>query len=756
MTMRSGSSWSLFFLIVALATPAWCASLLAIDFGTDGFKAVLVKPSVPFDVLINKDSKRKTPSLVTLRNQDRSFGSEASNLATRFPKDTFAAIKLLLGHPSTDPQSALHQSLFSNTLSTTSRGSPAIASSSGTFAVEEVLAMQLVYAKEMAEEAAGESVRDTVVTVPSWFGQAERQSVLDAVDLAGMRSIGLVNDGTAAAVNYAMTRTFPPAPSYHLLYDFGAASLRATVFSVRSALLPDPSSLAAKPELKNVTSIIIHGVGFDNSIGGYTFDRIVRDHLKVEFEAKTGKALDGDVRAMAKLLKEAARVKQVLSANSESSARIEGLVDDIDLRSVVTREALESRSASLIPKFTGPIFDALSAANLTMVDVESVILVGGSSRVPMVETTIRDYVGGNKIAKNLNADEAAVMGAALYGAGVTRGFRTKDIRVQDVTLYSVEATYEADAKAEDTESRTITTLLFPAFSKLGTTKTLTLHKSEDFTLQFHLRKPKTTSSVQRPEELFETSITGLTKAYANSTTEEIANATVKVTISLSESNLVTVTSAVLVFKHEGSGGLTLNGELSFALSMPPSQHKADGCNSRTTGKLKGFLGKFGAKPAVNDSATSDSQDPVSREGRDAVEESEGENERATRAKLEGPMRQTPQNTTTVLFLSTSYIGSAPMSADEKTEGKKRLREAKAAETRKLAKDEARNVLESYIYRARDLVDQKSFVDCSLEAERDAIRGKTEAADEWLWKEGDGAPTKELRAKKSELECVISL
>lgn len=117
--------------------------------------------------------------------------------ATRFPKDTFQAVKLLLGHPASHPQSQLHQSLFQHPASTTARGSPSVTSSSASFPVEEILAMQFGYAKEMAEEVAKEGVRDVVVTVPGWFGISERQAVLDAVELAGLRSIGLVNDGTA-------------------------------------------------------------------------------------------------------------------------------------------------------------------------------------------------------------------------------------------------------------------------------------------------------------------------------------------------------------------------------------------------------------------------------------------------------------------------------------------------------------------------------------------------------------------------------
>lgn len=212
-------------LLATLTSPVSGASLLAIDYGTDSFKASLVKPGVPFDVLVTKEGRRKTQSLVTLRKEDRSFGGEAANLvrlnasiqrtrlcalascsladvfalvqATRFPQDTFSSIKLLLGHPSSHPQSQLHQSLYSSPAGTTARGSPSISSSSASFPVEEILAMQLTYAKEMADEVAGESVRDVVVTVPGWFGQSERQAVLDATELAGLRCIGLVNDGTA-------------------------------------------------------------------------------------------------------------------------------------------------------------------------------------------------------------------------------------------------------------------------------------------------------------------------------------------------------------------------------------------------------------------------------------------------------------------------------------------------------------------------------------------------------------------------------
>lgn len=180
---------------------------------------------------------------------------------------------------------------------------------------------------------------------------------MDAAEVAGLRVVGLVNDGAAgacvpgpcdmcfgslktladtvhppaAAVNYAMGRTFPSTPTYHLIYDLGSGSLRVSLVSLKSALLPDPHSLSDPPQTKNVTALTVHGFAYDLDVGGYVFDRIVRDLLVEAFQATTGRQLEGgkrvtdDRRAMAKLLKEATRVKQVLSANTAASARVRAL-----------------------------------------------------------------------------------------------------------------------------------------------------------------------------------------------------------------------------------------------------------------------------------------------------------------------------------------------------------------------------------------------------------------------------------------------
>ena len=329
-------------------------------------------PRVPFDVLLNRDSKRKTSSVVTLRGTDeRLVGTDAAALATKLPRDAFVASKLLLGRHDAHGQAALHGSLFgANALVRTDRGTTAVGRSNASLpqvTAEELVAMQFAYAGEMAKLAnGGDKVADVVVTVPAFYDQFERRAVLDAIELAHLRPIALVNDGTAVAVQYAVNRAFPTAPEkpeIHLFYDAGAVSTRVTVASFVKT--------AATKDAREATEVSVLGVGSDRLLGGLALDALIRDMLVADFKRERPAAapIERNERAMAKLLKEAARVKHVLSANLQSPARIEGLVEDTDFRSMVTREQLEAACAErgLEARFAKPIQDALDAADLTIV-----------------------------------------------------------------------------------------------------------------------------------------------------------------------------------------------------------------------------------------------------------------------------------------------------------------------------------------------------------------------------------------------------
>jgi len=196
------------------------------------------------------------------------------------------------------------------------RGSNTATKDSGavpaTWDVEELVAMQLAYIRTLAVDAAGpgERVQDVVVTVPAFFSQFERDAIADAVELAGLRLMALMNDGTAVAVNYAMTRQFPE-PERHIVYDAGAASTCASIVT-----------FAGQGKKQDTTLITVKGIGYDRFAGGTELDRRLREILVEEFEHKHGVRIRDDPKAMMKLWKEAERLKAILSANSEASARV--------------------------------------------------------------------------------------------------------------------------------------------------------------------------------------------------------------------------------------------------------------------------------------------------------------------------------------------------------------------------------------------------------------------------------------------------
>ncbi|KAI8452402.1 heat shock protein 70 family [Phakopsora pachyrhizi] len=433
-------------LILSVSCLGWIPNslargILAIDYGTQFMKLSLVQPGIPFDVLLNHDSKRKTQSVVSIRGDDKLVGDDAATSAGRYPQNSYAAIKLLLGQPQNSPAVKFHQSLYNIPLESTPRGTvrflpqlPKQGNNTISYLPEELMALQFSYARELADAASaansnpavkgigGEKINDCIITVPGFFNQFERKAILDGAELAGLRVISLIDDGCEH-------QNAGPGVETHVIYDVGASSIKSTLFKIK----------------KNVTMLDVKGFGFERGLGGLTFDLKIRDHLKQEFETQTKLDVSKNDRAMVKLLREATRVKQVLSANVDSQSRIEGLVDDHDFKTVLSRQTFEEYFASDVSKFTQPIIDSLKSANLQIADIKSVILVGGSSRVPMIQAAVKSLVG--EFAVSVNADEAAVMGSALYGAGISRQFKTKDIRIKNISPHSVSAAYNVTSFA---------------------------------------------------------------------------------------------------------------------------------------------------------------------------------------------------------------------------------------------------------------------------------------------------------------------
>ncbi|TFK36492.1 Hsp70 protein-domain-containing protein [Crucibulum laeve] len=709
--MRLLHCWS-FLSLVALIPQATYASVLAIDYGNDWIKASLMKPGIPFDVLLNKDSKRKIQSVVAWKKNDRLFGSDAFNLAARFPSDSFQSVKLLDAAPFDSEVVQYYTKISTATVVETPRKTVALKQSDGTeWSAEELIAMQFAYVKQLAETLAEEKVRDVIVTVPPYYSQFERDAIADAIEIAGLRTLALINDGTAVAINYAMTRTFS-VPEYHIIYDAGASSIRATVVSFTTATDPKTSISG--------THLAVTGVGYDRTTGGVELDRRLRDILIEAFNAKHKKDVRQDKRGMAKLWKESQRVKAILSANNDATATVESVAWDLDFRTKVSRSSFEDACEDLKPRYAQPIHDALKNAGLTLDNITSVILTGGSTRTPMVQNAVRAAVGDDKIALNVNADEAAVLGAALHGASLSRQFKTKNIKVTDIIAHDIQASYFAAATTSNSRPRSITTLIFPAGSKVGTKKTLTFKRKEDFAIYLDY---KNSVAPGFPTRMLEAELIGVTEAIGNLTERGATDPVVKATLTLSESGFVSVTDAIAF------------GEIK---------------DDSITGKLKGLFGK-GSSSSEEATESAENTPP-----RDTDTTSSTSSANAT-PSAEPEKKAAPVENTIPLNISISFTTIPPMTVDEKKIARGRLRAIDAEEAAKYRKEEARNTFESYLYRLRDLLDDDNndtpFKKCSQESERKEIAEKLDDSFQWLFDRGDLTETSQLLDKRIALETL---
>ncbi|XAO22666.1 hypothetical protein I312_101439 [Cryptococcus bacillisporus CA1280] len=476
-------------LLLLLLAPAIHAAVLAIDYGAEFTKLSLIKPGVPFDVVLDKDSKRKIASVVGWKRDERVFGAEAKMAATRFPDTHYPFIKPLLGAitPNTFPVYPVNPHVTNNTLyfphpSPPSYISPELVSPEDAWTPTALLAQQLSYFRHLAEsvQPAGskkESINSVVVTVPAWWDQAQRRAYRDALELQGMNCLAMISEGTGVALNYAMTRSFPnydPATGqgekeYHIVYDSGAMTTTATVLAFYQ------TSEYATPKSKtpiNTTHIEMLGTGWEH-VGGVMLDTVIQDMLLTGFVGKTGREeIKEDKKALAKIAKEATRVKQILSANQEANVAIESLFDDIDFRSTISRANLEEIVGAVDQLYANPVVSALEVAALQLGDIKSVILFGGNTRVPLVQAALKSVLDGaeDKIAQNVNTDEAAVLGAAYYGAALSKLFRIKNIDIKERGVSEIAL---KDGSA-----------IFPQGTVLGERKAITLPAKGDVTLEF--------------------------------------------------------------------------------------------------------------------------------------------------------------------------------------------------------------------------------------------------------------------------------
>lgn len=432
------------------------------------------------DIALNKESKRKTPTVIAFRDKSRYFGDEAVTLAARFPANSFGYLLDLLGKEVSNPVVKKFQERFPyyNIQPDPIRNTVTFKSGDSVFTVEELIAQLLSRAQEFAQDATGQSIQECTIVVPGFFGQAERLALLSAAKLANLKVLQLINDYTAVALNYGIfnRKNFNETAQYVMFYDMGASTTTATIVSYQ--LVKDKVLRETLP----VVQVI--GVGYDRTLGGLEMQLRLRDHLANAFNdmKKTPQNVLENPRALAKLLKEAGRVKNVLSANVDHFAQIEGLLDEQDFKYLMTREKFEELNADLFDRVASPVQKALDVAGLSMDVINQFVIVGGATRTPKIQEILKKKIG-MEVSKNLNADEAAVMGAVYRAADLATGFKVKKFIVKDAVLFPIHVVFER----ESGNKKSVTRTLFGPMNSYPQKKVITFNKHKqnfDFAVNY--------------------------------------------------------------------------------------------------------------------------------------------------------------------------------------------------------------------------------------------------------------------------------
>jgi len=432
-------------MILALACmvvmlPASMGALMAIDFGSEFIKVSLVQPGrTPIEIVVNEMSKRKTPAVVAFSNGERLLGEEAVAIHPRFPDRVYSRMRDLLGRRLDDPyvERLLKENYLPYTLVEDAvRNTIRVKTHTGEeYSVEEIVASTLHYCHEIAEAHANSKLREAVITVPAFFGQNQRQALLDAAEMAGLNVLSLIAEHSAAGLVFGIDRVSNVTQDV-VLFDVGAGS------SVASYVQYSTWTGKEFGKTKEYGQFVVKDVRFDAEIGGDAFDRALLEHFADEFKAKSGKDIRENPRAIAKMKKQVKRTKEILSANNAAPISVEGLMDDMDFRSEITRETFEGLVADVFPRMVQPLKDLMEDNNLTSNPDLLVEMLGGSTRVPRVQAKIAEVLGEIPLSKHLDADEAVAWGAGLHAANLSTAFRVRKFGMTDGAVYPLELEME--------------------------------------------------------------------------------------------------------------------------------------------------------------------------------------------------------------------------------------------------------------------------------------------------------------------------
>lgn len=408
--------------VIAAEEAAKLGTVIGIDLGTT-YSCVGVYKNGHVEIIANDQGNRITPSWVAFTDTERLIGEAAKNQAAMNPERTIFDVKRLIGRKYEDKEVQRDIKLLPYKI-VNKDGKPYIQvkirdGEIKVFSPEEISAMILLKMKETAESYLGKKIKDAVVTVPAYFNDAQRQATKDAGVIAGLNVARIINEPTAAAIAYGLDKK--GGEKNILVYDLGGGTFDVSILTIDNGVFEVLSTSG------------------DTHLGGEDFDQRIMDYFIKLIKKKHNKDISKDNRALGKLRRECERAKRALSSQHQVRVEIESLFDGVDFSEPLTRARFEELNMDLFKKTMGPVKKALDDANLQKHEINELVLVGGSTRIPKIQQLLKDFFDGKEPNKGVNPDEAVAYGAAVQGGILSGegGDETKDILLLDVAPLSL-------------------------------------------------------------------------------------------------------------------------------------------------------------------------------------------------------------------------------------------------------------------------------------------------------------------------------
>ncbi|CAH7675771.1 heat shock 70kDa protein 4 [Phakopsora pachyrhizi] len=464
-------------------------SVVGLDVGNFASKIGLAR-NRGIDIIVNEVSNRATPSLVAFGPRSRTLGESAKTQETSNFRNTVGSLKRLIGRTASDPDVTEVESKFLNAQLVDAQGTVGVKASNlsdpipVTFSTsppapkrratmvqrerscadevqiqvsylgeEQVMSATQLYAaflgrlRDIAQAELKNAVNDVVIAVPGWYTDVQRRAVLDAAEIANLHPLRLINELTATALGYGITKSDLPLPEekprYIAFVDIGHSQYQVAIVAF------------------NKGALVVKGI-----------------QRKYKIDVLSNK------KAIFRLAAAVEKLKKVLSANAQAPLNVESLMNDVDASSSLTREALEQLIAPLLERTIAPLDRALAQAGISKDDIETVELVGGSTRVPALKSRIQEFFG-KPLSFTCNQDEAVARGATLACAGLSPIFKVRDFSVTDIANFAI------NTKRQPTPNDPKTTLeTFTPESASPSGKLLSFYQSEPFELEASYANPE--------------------------------------------------------------------------------------------------------------------------------------------------------------------------------------------------------------------------------------------------------------------------